>query len=453
MAIYADWFGSTLEMGVEFYSRNDEGDLFLHGNLSLFTNEAEIYDPPVLYLDLPLVEGKTWDVVSRLYDNMELTGEGEPEHYKMRVVGWDTVISKAGSFPAWKVTCDVIEGNGMGTDWFAPGKGHLKFTMGQGGPLMKAVDFSTESLESLKGVGDPVKLDFHWQPGTRIEVKKFATKIKDRNSISDTTMVSFEYTYEINRVPNGLLVHMTDLDLNLPPGGFPLGAVTGPGLVGRIGKAIPDFLISREGAFAGLIGAESSLEATLELIAESLADVDMGDLNSDELLQTMGEVMTPEVLEGFAAEEWNKLIGVWIGFEGLTGILYEGTMSVPVPIFQGVEIPLDFLVGIVEPCPCNDQSKEKNCVQLTYTSRTDAEAASEAVMELMKRFPAEELLEIGMDNVDVRTSIMAIMEPENMRLHEVYFTKRVNVEVSIQDGEKDPGRQVETEHYFFTYPD
>ena len=451
--VYTDNFGFGLGQHAGFYSRNEEGDLFLHGNLNLVSGEAEVFDPPVLYLDLPLKVGKTWEVDCRLYDNLDLEGEGQRQHLIMKVAAWDTVTTRAGVFPAWNTVCEVIEGDGLGTDWFAPGVGPVRGSAGQGGPLFDMVDLSREGIWGLEGMGAPVSLTFAWQPGVPISVSKFGYRVRQSSSGADTIRAHLEYILEFNRLPTGYLVHMADLDV----GGPPLdGAAGGQGiqdLVARLSRAMPDFLISREGFFMGLAGAEAGLEATFEFFEDVLAEANEDESATRETMAALRGIMTPEVYEAMTAEEWNKLVGTWVGIEGETGALFEGTMSVPVPMLQGQEIPLDFQFAVAETCPCEEDGAKDDCVRLVYTSRTDPEAARESVTAIMQSLGGEELEELDFDSLKVTTSIQTVLEPESMRLHRIIYEKAVKLEMAGPDGEAEPGEQIETEWYYFTYPE
>lgn len=453
MVIFSDFFGVTLNQSAGFYSRNEEGDLFFHGSLNLVTSEASVFDPPLLYLDLPLEVGKSWEVDCRVFDNFELEGESEREHLIMTVAKWDAVATPAGVFPAWNTTCEVLEGNGMGTDWFAPGVGHVRMSAGQDGPLMQAVDHSLDGPWSLAGMGKPVRLDFNWEPGKTIQVEKYASKIKTSAGETDTIRVYFGYNLEFNRLPNGYLVHMADLDFGLPPEDDSSGSMSQEELIAKLSKAMPDFIINRQGEYQGLSGAGKSLEATFDFLAEAMGEYEEEGVDTQAILDNIRTLMTPEVYEAVAAEEWNKLIGTWVGLEEETGVMLEGSISVPVPMLQGREVPLDFLMAVAETCPCQENDREENCVRLVFSSQTDAAAVKEVVAELFQQFGGEELEGPNFDSLDVRTTIQAIMEPETMKLHEVHFGKRVKVEVTGPDGEAETGEQYESEWYYFTYPE
>lgn len=52
--------GANEDMFRNFWTRNEEGDLFLHAAQNLGAGLAWRYEPPILYLDAPLEVGKTW---------------------------------------------------------------------------------------------------------------------------------------------------------------------------------------------------------------------------------------------------------------------------------------------------------------------------------------------------------------------------------------------------------
>ncbi len=453
MVLSGEYYGNSLNRLALFYSRNEEGDLFYHGSLDPDEGTANIFEPPVLYLDLPLEAGKSWEVDSRRYDNLELEGAGVAERGTRRVEGPERIRTPGGMVDAWKISTEVDAGDGMGTDWFAPGVGMVRFTFGQDGPLARQEAWTLEGPLALPGIGDVVSLDFGWRPGLKVRVKKYALKVKDSQTGPDTTGAVIEYTLEVNRTPMGMLVHMADLDLGLPDSLTETNETrAAQEVMDRTSKALPDFLVSRDGLFTGLSGAAASLDSTFSLVSSLLAEsADDPEIVAD-VMKTMREVFTPEVYESFAADEWNKLIGTWLDFSAETGVIYEGEFSVPSPIFAGLEVPMFFLVAIAEPCGCNEASTRDDCVRLIYSSKTDGEALEDALAGLVEKLSRERLTGVRIENLTISTDIMSIMEPGTMRLHEVHYVKRVNLDATGPDGEKEPGRQVEREDYFFTYP-
>ncbi len=86
-----------------YCSRDDEGDLLLHGHRRLDTGETVLYDPPLLYVDLPLAAGKSWAGTTTQYDDLEGSGAGLPVRYAFTVRGVEEVDLPAGREPAFRL--------------------------------------------------------------------------------------------------------------------------------------------------------------------------------------------------------------------------------------------------------------------------------------------------------------------------------------------------------------
>jgi hypothetical protein len=87
-----------------FWTTNDEGDLFLHGAMNLSFPIAFAYVPPVQVLDSPLGLGRSWSTTVVVYFNLEGTGEPEgPFDFGYEVLSEGTVVVPAGSFYAYGV--------------------------------------------------------------------------------------------------------------------------------------------------------------------------------------------------------------------------------------------------------------------------------------------------------------------------------------------------------------
>jgi hypothetical protein len=86
-----------------YCSRDDEGDLLLHGHRRLDTGETVLYDPPLLYVDLPLAAGKSWGATTTQYDDLEGSGPGLPVSYAFTVRGVEEIDLPAGRESAYRM--------------------------------------------------------------------------------------------------------------------------------------------------------------------------------------------------------------------------------------------------------------------------------------------------------------------------------------------------------------
>ena len=101
---------------VNYWSTNTEGDVFLHG-FTRFDGLQLIYDPPVLFLDMPLSMDRTWQTVTVVYSDFGgafPTGDTLTVGYQVSSIGDRTV--PAGSWFGYAVREGVVS---SGTEKFS----------------------------------------------------------------------------------------------------------------------------------------------------------------------------------------------------------------------------------------------------------------------------------------------------------------------------------------------
>ena len=454
MVISEEWYGNTIGRGASFLSRNAEGDVFFHGLLYGPTGEVLVFDPPLLYLDLPLSVGKTWEVDTRRFDDVELSGDGVPERLIMTVEALEDIATPTGVRPAWKIVCEVIEGDGMGTDWFAPGQGLVRFSSGQDGPLWRVAAMTWEGPYSLPGIGDPVALEFGWKPGLKMAVLENSTEVEIRGDVADTSGSSVEYFLEVNRTPMGLLIHQTGIHLELPDSlAGDQDVAAAQALLARMERANPDFLVDRKGEFQRLMLTSSHIDSLFAIVETALKTVGGDSVATDSTLTAMRDNLTPAVIEAYTASEWNQLIGSWSGAEAETGVIYDGRSVTDFTLMPGVKVPVRFMAAVAEPCPCNETDTNQECVRLISSSRIDAEAFQEIMNEFLEKFGPEHPDHLGFDQFSMTTDIVIIMEPDNMHPHEFHLFKHVKMDVVDAHGNLEPMEEFHWQDTYFTYPD
>ncbi|MCK4512471.1 hypothetical protein KAW64_12070 [bacterium] len=98
------WQGETLvDVFENYWTEDAEGDLYLHGAANLMSRWPLAYVPPVLMVDAPLQEGKSW--VTENIQRYELDGTpwGDPFNYDLRVYSEGDISVPAGTFYAYAV--------------------------------------------------------------------------------------------------------------------------------------------------------------------------------------------------------------------------------------------------------------------------------------------------------------------------------------------------------------
>ena len=106
-----------------YCSLDGEGNLLLHGHWRRDTGEAALFDPPLLYVDVPLVPGKSWGGSSTQYADLEGSGPGLPIQYAYAVKEVEEVALPGGTFTAYRLG---LAGSAMLDRWYSEGIGAVQ---------------------------------------------------------------------------------------------------------------------------------------------------------------------------------------------------------------------------------------------------------------------------------------------------------------------------------------
>jgi hypothetical protein len=137
---------STYNTGLEnYWSEGPDGDLLLSGAYRSVEGWGWIFDPPLLFLDAPLVLGKPWTTRSTIY-YLPDTSWGGPIEVTFAVFEDTTLVVPAGKFrafgtgqspmlamaattpnPSLSVDGAFRASSGAPSDWFAAGVGVVQF--------------------------------------------------------------------------------------------------------------------------------------------------------------------------------------------------------------------------------------------------------------------------------------------------------------------------------------
>jgi len=441
------WLGDFLRRYRYYFSWSPTRDLLFHGMECLEDAEASYWNPPVLYLDLPLEEGKEWESIVTLFTSQDRSGEGTPEHHRFSITAIPDVETPAGTFDCVHLDDHPLRGESMGGDWYSPGIGLVKMDFGNTGQL-ELVAWTLDGWESLPSVGETITLNFEWKPGMSMLVEKSSYKESMNGEQADTTMVSLSYRLEVGRLPSGMLIHTTDLVFDLPPveSGDEEEIELRDGLM-RLANLSPNYIVDDEGNFEALAGAQALRDSILTVLRDLFSKNEEFD---PVVWQSVENMISPETTEMFAAQEWTQLVGTWIGLEADIGYVYEYWDSAPSPVLPQIEVPMLVLVAATEKCPCEEGKYKNDCVKLVMTAHSDPEVSKQVMMSFFSQFP--DSLEIpDFEPPTVRNSVALITDIKTMRPYSLETEQYVSVSFPNEQGQLQRGRQLKRESYQFFY--
>jgi hypothetical protein len=409
--------------------------------------EASFWNPPILYLDLPLEDGKEWNSVVTLFSSLDRGGEGTPEHHRFSVDAAPGTKTPAGTFDCLHLDDVPLLGESLGGDWYSPGIGLVKMDFGSTSQL-ELLAWSQDGWESLPGIGEVVALNFGWEPGLSMLVEKRGYSERTSGERADTTAVSLNYRIEVGRLPSGMLIHTTDFDFDWATGGGETEEEVGfRSALMRLANLSPDYIVDDEGNFEALAGAQALRDSILTVLRElSSRDEDFDPT----VWQSVEEMISPETTEMFAAQEWTQLVGTWIGLEADIGHVYEYWDRAPSPVLPEIEVPMLVLVAATERCPCTERDFRNDCVKLVMTAHSDPEVSRQIMMTFFSQLPDSSVIP-AFEPPTIRNSVALITEIETMIPHSMETEQFVSVTYPDEQGRLQSGRQLKRESFRFIY--
>jgi len=294
-----------------------------------------------------------------------------------------------------------------------------------------------------------VRLQFGWKAGTVADVETTRMRVRQTAEGADSTSVRATYTLRTLAHPDGLLIEYTDFRLpDFQPAGGPQTEFADE-LVERLAGILPSFVVSPEGEMLRLENV-AQLRAQMDsLFAPVLAQ--LGDV-PPELRALMQSLLGDEALTASAAQEWNLLVGTWVGGALEPGAVYGYEAEEPVPLIPGASVPMEYEFALTERTPCTEDTKATDCVVLEMYSAPDPEAMRKLLEEFLRRLAPETLPgAIAFEELDILNTIVVILDPRTLLPHYLYTEKAVEGTIRGPGGEVQQISQVDERTSTFTY--
>lgn len=312
--------------------------------------------------------------------------------------------------------------------------------------LLASAGFAAEHAVPEPG-SNTVDLVFAWQPGLRTSV----TTTKSRTRVTNertTRSATSRYTLVVGAEGENLRIHFEDPSFELGEQADSLPASAREQLVAQVADMAPDYVVSRSGAFIGihdLPGFQKKLEAFLEKIFPD-------DLESDMLQKIQGMISSEAFLNARAAEQWNAVVGAWVGAEFELGEAYTHSSREPVPVFPGQQILMNYSFSAVRLVPCQRGGADRRCAELEMRSVADPEDTKRMIQAFLSNVIGDELpVAPVFRTLEIENVIRVVTEPNGLLPHALSITKTLKGTVSAGGQEQDI-EQVDETKVSYAYP-
>jgi hypothetical protein len=254
---------------------------------------------------------------------------------------------------------------------------------------------------------DVAKLTFAWPASVRARVEAERYRERQSDGKHDTTVARISYRMTAERQGEEYVMRFDDFQL---PGGP--AAASEAALVERLGGIVPSYRVSAAGEFARLEAPEK-IRAAIDSMMASVMSKDKPP--PAELKHFMATMTSDDVLAAGAAQEWNALVGTWVGAELEVGQAYVTSGEEPVPIFQNANVRFDYEFAVLRRLSCDSTAapNARDCVELQMISKPD----SAAMRQLLDRFMSSivpDAAGVAFTNFDVENVVTLVARPETL---------------------------------------
>jgi hypothetical protein len=293
---------------------------------------------------------------------------------------------------------------------------------------------------------DVVTLTFAWPEGMVAGVDLQRTRVRSRAGSQDTSAVHVTYNLAVLAHPDGKLIRYTDF---AAPG---LAGMSEPQLqvLQAVSSIVPSYVISAEGELLRIDQLAEVRERMLGWMRQAVDPAATGGLG--EMLSGM---LSEEALFAAAAQEWNALVGSWIGAELEVGSTYEIEGEEQVPLLGNVAVPYRHELGASGRVPCRAGETQARCVELILRSYPDPQKLQPHLEAFLQRLMeaagvSGTLPPISYKQFEIENEIVVVAEPATLVPHELTIVRSVTAVMDV-GGREQGGSDFQVARYIYSY--
>lgn len=274
---------------------------------------------------------------------------------------------------------------------------------------------------------DKVVLNYGWEPGISAKVTGTQSKEKVVAGQSQGGMrIDISYVINTKAHPQGITVDYQDVESNIQSGNAMMQSWM-KDYIEIISSSIPSYIVNPKGEMVGAVGVSEMRE----LMLKSLDDLfeDLPPQQKQQIVASIGQSFTEEVINGQLQGEWNMYVGQWLGAEFEDDGVYEAEFDTPVPALGNQRVKTAAQYEFSGRVNCDDADNSKSCVKLRFHSETDNVSAAEL---LTKMVPS------GQPVPDIEVSVVAdlelITDPNTLLPYYSKLSKRSSAPIQTPSG-------------------
>ncbi len=283
---------------------------------------------------------------------------------------------------------------------------------------------------------DIVTTVFAWQPEKTIDVQ-FSL---DSQGTSNASTIKGAYTINTLAHDQGLELRFSNMDTQVSSDDPRLKGVMGE-FMNTVMQQSPSYVIDQHGLLASLTGMKefrSNINTGLKPVLKDVPNEVRPQL--DKMLAAL--TSEAQLMQGMS-DDWNRIVGAWVGGEFELNEIYDLEFEVPVPALGNMPITMTSEFSYLGKVPCNAADKAKKCIKLSAFTHIDEIEGKRFMSAFALKFniPNGDKLTLRMD-----TEIKLVTEASTLYPHHV--VERKTVTMPTPRGEQ---QKIDTKEYSFNY--
>lgn len=294
---------------------------------------------------------------------------------------------------------------------------------------------------------ETILLQFDWPDGMTADVEAYRAKVKWSSQGSDSLRVDLSYRVRVEDQRSDRVIRHDSVTVPA----LEFASMSGSReahLVEQLATLTPSYVVSSDGMFQRLEDVEALRSLVAGIVDEATGrQLDELPAGAQELIRSL---TSDEMLATSAAQQWNAMVGFWVGADLEVGALYELESDEPIPLLGGFIVPTIHRFLLVGRVPCNAVAVNVECVELQMVSIPDSKSFQEILQATAGRLATDEDAIPTFRDVRIETEVTLITEPAMLIPHRLEIVKTFSAAVDEAGASLDIG-QVETRSYSYRY--
>lgn len=290
---------------------------------------------------------------------------------------------------------------------------------------------------------DKVTLTYGWKPGIYVKVEGFQ---RQQKFIGDQSRGGYQgsmsYIMSTQAHDDGILIDYLDIQSSIESedAAFQGWMKT---YMEMLTSAMPSYIINGEGEMAGARGVPEFRQTMLDGMETLLKDAPPAQ--KQQVLAGVSQALSEEMLNSKLADEWNMVVGQWLGAELEDDGVYEAEFETPMPALGNQPVRTVASYEFVGRVNCDSSDKAASCAKLLFHAETDPVSVTEMLRKMIPE---------GQPVPDFKMSIVhdleLVTDPDTLLPYYVRQVKNTSSPMETPEGMATI-RQVEESEYRYLY--